>query len=309
MKIHYLATLSHYARHLDAIWQALPDELKGEQLVGRTARTRGIPNQDVIMVAGLIDVERVVNHRVVYVEHGAGQMYAGLPVRTRPFYPHGPSVHPARVIGYISPREEIASIWRRPAAAVGCPALDRIERKPEYVAAITFHWDPARPQRLVPEVRSARPHYLEHLTDIVAWLREWGYSVIGHAHPRDTDAAGIWAGLGLEYEPDPDAVLDKARFLIADNTSLLYEASALGIQTITLNAPWYRRDVHHGLRFWDAVPGVAVDNADELYKLDLSDLDPADCERASMAAYDMARHDHKAAERAVAFVMNLLGLE
>jgi hypothetical protein len=192
---------------------------------------------------------------VIYVEHGAGQTYKMVKPRIAAHYPGGP--HPDNVIGYICPNEIVAKSWDRPAVAVGCPALDGAEPGVGRHVVITFHWDaPA----VCPEARSARPHYIEDLHCLIPWVNDAGLELLGHAHPRDTVAKGIWRKLGVPFEPDPDVALHKASLVIADNTSFAYEAANLEIPNVALNAPWYRRDVEHGLRFWEHPPGLMVDD-------------------------------------------------
>lgn len=265
MKIHALASTRQYARHLRAIWKHIDPSLQGQFITARGANTKGLPPDDVVMVAGFYDIAPVPQ-RIVYVEHGAGQAYAGDPVAAgHPCY-HG-SVHAERVIGYVSPSQRVADSWGRPAFAAGCPALDDIPQRQirhalNRVAAFTFHFD-ARGACVAPEARSAREHYIDMLHNMVDSLRSSGYEVIGTWHPRDPMGEGIWRYLQVEPVADPDEVLARAHLLVADNTSLMYEAAHLGIPVAVLNAPWYREDVHHGLRFWDHLPGKPVNSPEE----------------------------------------------
>jgi hypothetical protein len=224
-------------------------------------RIRALPPDDVILVGGYDNIALCGGRRVVYVEHGAGQTYSRLRSRSRPHYPGGP--HPPNVIGYICPNRHVAALWDRPTVVVGCPALEGLQRNPMAVV-FTFHWDAPT---VCPEARSARPHYLDHLHEMVQWVRDTGLGglhPLGHWHPRDRQAETLWRRLGVECEPDPDRALERARLVVADNTSFAYEAALLGIANVALNAPWYRRDVEHGLRFWKHPPGIMVDDADEL---------------------------------------------
>lgn len=261
MKIHLAARFRHYRRHLEAIWKHLPLELQGQVLTGHRMDGRRLPADDIVMVGGWWDVAPF-KQRIIYVEHGAGQSYRGDETAAgHPAY-HG-SVHPERVIGYISPNQRVADSWGRPAFAAGCPAIDdlpRVRSSPR-TAAITFHWDA---RRVCPEAWSARGHWIDHIHEIVYMLRADKLEVIGTWHPRDNVGANIWKHLNVERVADPDEVLRRAHLLIADNTSLQFEAAKLGIPNIVLNAPWYRRDVEHGLRFWDHVPGKAFDTIEEL---------------------------------------------
>ena len=161
---------------------------------------------------------------------------------------------------------------------------------------------------VAPEAWSAREHYLDMLHNMVDALRTDGFEVIGTWHPRDTLGHKVWKNLGIEATSDPDEVLRKATLLIADNTSLLYEAAHVGIPSIVLNAPWYRKDVEHGLRFWDHVPGAMVDDPYEfiamshtVYSNTLSTHTTA--HSAALYAYGKKRSD--AGEQAARWVEKL----
>lgn len=270
MTIDVLASMPHYRDHLAPIWAALPDELRGTwwgpygRRVDRsfTANTSGV-----LLVAGALDrVKAAPGRPVVLLEHGAGQSYDGDPSGARHASYSGGADWQAAV-GFLCPSERVADRWRAAypgaeAVAVGCPRLDRWHghrplRTLRPVVAFTFHWDCA----LVPETRSAWAHYERAMPAIVAELRGAGWSVVGHSHPRWKSAlARRWHELGVPYVASLEEVMETADVLVADNTSALYEFAATGRPVVALNAPWYRRDVEHGLRFWSHVPGVQADD-------------------------------------------------
>jgi hypothetical protein len=273
MVIHRLATYQHYQRHIDPIWAALPDDMRGEVIGYRRPYLWRIPKHDIVLIAGAVDIDYEWGCPQVYVEHGSGQSYVDARAKSRPYYPGGP--HPPNVIGYISPNERVAASWGRPAVAVGCPPLDDLAQDAPGIAlrrtvAMMFHWDAGQ---VCPEAGTALEHYIDDLPMIVHWATDHGCEFIGHAHPRDVNAPGMWDRLGVEYVDDIDEVLQRASCVIADNSSVLTEAMALDIPVVFMNAPWYRRDVHHGGRFWDwPRGGVMVDNADQLVRLNPSSL-------------------------------------
>jgi len=203
---------------------------------------------------------------------------------------------------------------------VGCPKLDPWHRSasPSYaggpgheevrqrVVAVTFHWACS----LVPETQWALPHYRPALTPLLAALRGVGADLLGHGHPRAwRPLRAEWGRLGVPAVADAARVLDQADVLVGDNTSLLYEFASLGRPVVVLNAPWYRRHVEHGLRFWNHVPGRQVDHPDELPGAVLAALADPDGDRtvreaAVAAAY--AHIDGRAAARAAAAIMEVL---
>lgn len=265
--IHGIAGTAQYERHIAAVWHRLPRAQRGLLLTGPQAVGNRIPAKDVIMVGGHQDIPRAGRHDTVYVEHGAGQSYNGDPrCANGPGY--SGAEHPPNVRWYISPRDDHARAWGRPAFAAGCPALDGIER-PHLagppMAVITFHWATS----LCPEAGSAIDSYAPHIDAIVAWLHAAGFAVFGHWHPRTPTARAWWRDHDVPFLDDIDRVLERAELMLCDNSSVMYEAAALDIPVIALNSPAYRRDVHHGLRFWDHVPGWQVDSVEELLALDV----------------------------------------
>lgn len=271
MRVHAICTLPQYRRHVEAVWKHLSPDVQGEMRTEQGASTRGWPTEDLVLIGGFYDMDRCPQNRMIYVEHGAGQSYDGdAKTKAHPAY-HG-SQHPDEVIGYICPNKRVADSWGKPAFVAGCPAIDGHDPeaahhwKYQLTAAITFHWNA---MRMASEAWSAKQHYIDGLHNMVAHLRSEGFDVIGTWHPRDPFGRQAWINIGVEHTPDPDEVLDRADLLVADNTSLQYEAAKLGIPNIVLNAPWYRKDVHHGLRFWDLVPGRQVDSLEQFMRLDI----------------------------------------
>lgn len=328
MVIDAYASLPHYARHLLPIWHALEPEVRGTFWAPDSASSWGVPvtaqhpgPSQLMMVASHLDAMQMAPRPLVYVEHGAGQTYGGIASDERaamsPSYAGGADHE--RVVLFLCPSERVAAAWRAryPAArvaTVGSPVLDRwtgpdrqsITVRDTWdapVVAMTFHWECG----LCPETTSAWRHYDSVLP---ALAREDSFSLLGHGHPRIWPTIERrWDSLDVASTPDPDRVIAEADVLVADNTSLLYEFAAAGKPVVVLNAPWYRRDVHHGLRFWDAVPGEMVDGPDDLAAaihraLDLPGWYASSHAAAVATAYDGI--DGLAAQRSATAIMEAI---
>lgn len=262
MRVHAVASQSHYGQHIDAVWRHLPDSLRGETRVGEAADARRLPDDDIVMIAGYIDIPRARGRRVIFVEHGAGQTYVGLPDMARSYYSGGP--HPDNVVGYLGPRQDVVDRWSKPGFACGSPICDPYELFGEdNTVAITFHWTARRLAAIVPELGSAFDDWVDDIERVVDALHANGYTVLGHRHPRFRHLSSVWETLGV-VEVDADEARRRAGILIADNTSFMYEMMYLGRKVVALNSPRYRRHVDHGLRFWEHAPLPQVDDADEL---------------------------------------------
>lgn len=267
MKIGLLASRPHYLEHLAPIWAGLPDDLKGTYRPPETMGLRNTwPDPDVTLVASFEDMQYVTGP-IIYVEHGAGQTYQGINVGN---YSGGTGRD--RCILFIVPNDTCAdkndaADPRTPNAVVGVPKLDSrhtamlgqplCRPMPEHPrVAVTFHW----PCKVLPETDTALPYYREILPELGRT-----FDMLGHAHPRWlASLRHVYNLSDISYTSDPWRVLDEADILVADTTSLAYEFSSLGKPTVWLNTPEYRRDVHHGLRWWDNIPGVQVDSPDDL---------------------------------------------
>lgn len=183
--------------------------------------------------------------RIVLMQHGAGQSYSD----DNPAYPGG--VDNDAVGLFLTPNEHSATRWRTryPDAAVevvGTPRLDDLPARvpgPGPVIAFGFHWNAYHH----PESRSAFAWYQSIIPTIAQ-----RYAVLGHGHPRASFLPPFYAKHGIEHVASFDDVCRRADVYVADNTSSLFEFASTGRPVVVLNAPWYRRDVSHGLRFWDA---------------------------------------------------------
>lgn len=294
------ATRPQYRRHLAPIVDELSSRGHRISWARNVAR---LPRGGLVLVASAADAERVARD-LVYVEHGAGQTYLDGPHKG---YAGSPKLERVRL--FLAPNERVEWAWRAayPQAAVrtvGSAVLDRhlTDRAgnvgmrtshSDVTIAVTCHWSCG----VCPETMPALPHYL----DAVDYLAR-DHHVLGHAHPRIARRmAEVWREIGIRYVADPDEILERASVLVADNTSLMYEAAAIGTPVVALNAPSYRRDVEHGLRFWSHVPGQQVDHPHELRPaVERALRDPRDLQRLRRRAakYAYAALDGHAAERA-----------
>jgi len=267
------ASRPHYLAHLGAVWDALgapqpvavPRELLGyAERSGRAAQpvTRG---RGPCVVAGYVDLFRA--RRLGYgpfamLQHGAGQSYHGDPRSAgNPHYAGGRDHEDVRV--FVVPGPDPARRWaeRYPAAKVvvvgNLTPLPAREGEAGKVVAVAFHW----PCGLVPETRSA---WRDFRTALPAIAARW--TVLGHWHPRWGDLLRReYDRLGIEPVADLREVARRADLLVADNSSALFEWAETGRPVVVLNGSRYRKDAHHGLRFWEAATvGVQVERPESL---------------------------------------------
>jgi hypothetical protein len=267
---------THYLDHCAAVWRALPADVRGTLWVGPHLRAHadrlglearivrqppatGVP----ILLAGWpAKGWRAPGRPIALIEHGVGQPYLDV----------DHCAHPGgrrrdRIGLYLCPNQTVAdrNLASYPgalAAVVGAPHLDRWHASRHEIGdliVVSWHFAAA----VCPEAGTAWPHYGPAALEQLA--ATFGDRLRGHAHPRLLpvirhfyDAAGIPV---LDWFPN---VLDQAAVYACDNSSTLFEAASVGIPCVVMNAPWYRRDVHHGLRFWTHVPGPQVEDTDQL---------------------------------------------
>lgn len=321
MALDLYASRSHYADHLWPIWLALPARLRGHTLAPRPswwgAPTRRTDLPDHTMVAAYVDAQHFGFRPLVYVEHGAGQAYVGDPrAAVSGSYSGGEGLGHVRL--FIAPSRMVAERWwaRYPStlcAVVGCPRLDpwhQAGRRPPGdppTVAWAFHWH----ADLCPEMRPALNHYRPWIRACTALWAAKGWRVVGHGHPREEGLwRRLWAEVGIPYLTSSQEIFDQADVLVCDNSSLLYEFASLDRPVVVLNAPWYRRHVEHGLRFWSLIPGPQVNDGPQLYDFDLDVLLVDEADRANRKAVIeqvYAFTDGRAAERAALAIDELLG--
>lgn len=247
-----------------------------------------------VIVAGYSDLEQVRDRPGILIEHGAGQTY-GTPNSA---YPGGRNRHSVRL--FICPSERVADLNRAAYpdasyAVVGAPTMDVYHRSPPKpepgVVAFAFHWDALG----CPESRSALRHHAKALP-LIARERE----VIGHGHPRAAaKLRPLYARCGIPWV-SLDEVYRRASVMVVDNSSVGWEFLSLDRPVVWLNAPWYRRDIEHGLRFWSfADSGVQVDHPGELvFGITEALMDTHQRRRREVIEQVYAACDGKAAMRA-----------
>jgi len=286
-----LASLPHYHAHVSAVWNELYPMRRGlfaddpREIAGR---------DNPVIVAGYRDWLAVKPRPVILLEHGAGQTYGG---RT-PAHPGGTGRESVAL--FICPSDRVAALNRArypntPAIVVGSPVMDRYHRYPARaepgIVAVAFHWNAL----VAPESRSAFPYFAKAVAELAKER-----TVIGHGHPRvEQQLRHFYAAHGITWV-SLDEVYRRAEVLIVDNSSVGWEFLSLDRPVVWLNAPWYRKNVEYGLRFWEyADSGVQVDDpADLPFAVTEALLDTHRSRRREVVSEIYAYTDGRASERA-----------
>lgn len=265
MTVDLAASQRHYLDHLLPIWRALPADARGDvflpaELAHLIPDARPLPavkgpGVPVLIAAGP-DLRQIDGRPVILTEHGCGQSYNGDPA-TAGNVAYAGGIGRYGIAGFICINEYAAAPNRAAypdvyTAVVGSGRLAQLQtiaappfaEKP--VVAVSFHWDCP----VAPESRSGWRHWYRAVEKLGVDER---FTVLGHAHPRHfRDLAPLYREWGIEPVESFDEVVARAHVYCCDNSSTLFEFAAVRGPVVVLDAPWYRPDVHHGLRFWDA---------------------------------------------------------
>lgn len=308
--------------HCAPIWKALAPEARGTFYVGEMAHSfrwaeslgldpqPGIPSWSdrPVLIATGNDLNLV--KRPILIEHGSGQTYIGV---DHPCWPGGYGRD--SVILFLVPNDRVAeaNLATYPNAnveVVGSPHVEVLRAQPPYPQerhriALSAHWA----SYIVEEARSGWAHYEDAFREACEMAPD---DFVIHGHPRMQDyTGGLAAKWGVEFEPDFTHLTQRAWLYVVDSSSTAFEWMALDRPVIFYSPPWFRRDVHHGGRFWEWVDaGVHVEKPEDLesaFLTALADPKPIRQRRMTVARY-LWGHDlsHGASARAARAVEEML---
>lgn len=300
-------TMPAYYDHIKPVYDALPDDRKGHIYVpsnlrrevnGAHVRYNWPPSSDApLIVAAAFDLNHGIRPKAM-ISHGAGQVYIGDGVDS-PSYDGGPGREQVGL--FLCPNESsvaknLARYPRAHGAAIGCPKLDAWRNIPapgDGTIGVTFHW----PCAIVPEAGWAWPSWRDQIANLARRRR-----IIGHAHPRARQLlAEYWASIGVEAVWDAAEWIARCDTIVVDNSSIAYEAAAIGRGVVLLDDASWRPEVEHGLRFWSDIPGPHLHPAEGLDGLiaALDDTDRWAARRAQVTERVYGPVDGRASARAV----------
>lgn len=286
--VDFFARRPHFIDHLAPTWLKMPANMKGYFYVPEClldhAKSWGIdaiglvtenPRNPIlvspkgkgpVVTSAYGDLqrawERCMIRPQILMEHGVGLTFnhAG--------YAGGTGLR-ARVALFLAPNEYIRRKTSRtfptaPQVVIGTPKLDEWAKHPTKkpdeppTVAIAFHWDGSA---VAPEAGNAWQHYYKTIPEL-----KTKYTVIGHGHPKIIDKlAPVYEQMGIEVVRDFRDVMERADLYINDCSSTMYEFCVTGRPVVVLNAPWFRRDVKFGIRFWDfSDVGINVEEPEQL---------------------------------------------
>lgn len=198
----------------------------------------------IVLVASRKDAGFLADRNVILVEHGAGQRYH------RDAGAGGADHEDRHVVLFLAPSEWVAENGkplypRAKRLAVGSPRVEQLSLLPCNPESVVMAWHWNAPGQ--PEAKGAWERYKVAAKDLAS-----KYPVLGHGHPRLKSSVGkVYKEWRIPQEWDWAECVQQASALTCDNSSIMWEACALDIPVVVVNAPWYRKEVSWGLRFWE----------------------------------------------------------
>lgn len=205
----------------------------------------------------------------ILLEHGAGQIYQS----EVPGWARGSFRHSNRIKLFLGTNKFCVEAFKKnnndiTSYIVGCPKLDNIETQiNDYnnpLVVFSWHWDCDS----IPETRSGFNFWAEEVLTLHK-DKDKKFRIAIHGHPRLQDQTKAFCMKHqIDFIKTFDYVLKYANIYVVDNSSTLYEFAATTKPVILLNNPFYRRDVEHGMRFWEHVDlGLNCDRRGEIRPL------------------------------------------
>lgn len=299
MPIDFYARRTHFIDHMADVWKLMPQEIRGtfyipEVLVNYSVN-KGVPRNTIIPLGcrnekptscaeipfaknpivtsayGDMVLAGHYNERpLILMEHGVGLTFNDAKGKTVSGYGGGEGKR-SEVSLFLAPNEYIAkkttaTFPEAPQVIIGTPKLDpwahQFDKKHEIpdnpTVCISFHWDGSS---VAPEAGNAWEYYRRSLSSI-----KDHYNLYGHGHPKSIDMfTPVYKKLGIPVIKDFSDVMNIADIYVNDCSSTLYEFCVTGKPVVVLNAPWFRRSVQHGIRFWDYSDiGIVCNKPDDL---------------------------------------------
>ena len=278
--VDFFARRVHFVDHMFPIWEAM-EGARGKfyvpECIAEYAVAKGIP--DVVPLRTMSNVSAIACAPPTDVAPLFVSAYGDLQIAKRqspqrPFImmEHGVGLTPSdghagyaggtglrrQVDLFLAPNEFIRKKTQHalPGVAqvvVGTPKLDDWRRKMHIrerpakpIVCISFHWNGERVSR---EAGNAFLHYRDVLDELA---HQDDFTLIGHGHPKY-----MWflkqeyGARGIEVVEDFEEVMVRADLYVNDCSSTMYEFCVTRKPVVILNAPWFRRDVNLGIRFWE----------------------------------------------------------
>lgn len=335
--VDFFARRVHFVDHMLPIWNAMQSE-RGKfyvpECIAEYAFDKGIV--DVVPLRSTSDISAIAcapdglgpllvsaygdlqiskrktpQRPFIMMEHGVGLT----PSEAHAGYAGGTGMR-RQVELFLAPNEFIRAKTNRalpgvPQVVIGTPKLDRWgrnmrirENHPKPLVCISFHWNG---EKVSKEASNAFMHYRDVLDELA---HQDDFKLIGHGHPKY-----MWflekeyEARGIEVVRDFEDVMERADLYVNDCSSTMYEFCVTGKPVVILNAPWFRRDVDLGIRFWKYTDiGPQVDEPEGLIPMIRDQLfsDSYACARKKMVE-DLYPYLGCSAQRAAGAILGFVG--